>query len=223
MNLTLLDSEQPQFPPSEQALTEPNGLLAVGGNLEVETLVAAYRQGIFPWYSDGDPLLWWCPDPRTVLFPNQFYASKSLIKLYRQQRYQVTFNQAFPEVIKHCQTVPRKEDGTWIDQQMHAAYCSLHQAGHAHSVEVWDRETLVGGLYGVAVGGAFCGESMFSLVSNASKLAALSLVRELEGLCLIDCQIPNPHLSTLGAVDISRKEFLQLLEKYGNQRLKWPS
>ncbi|MDM3871946.1 leucyl/phenylalanyl-tRNA--protein transferase [Porticoccus sp. W117] len=222
--LTLLDSHQPVFPPPQSALTNPNGLLAVGGNLNPKTLLDAYRQGIFPWYSEGEPLLWWSPEPRAVIYPGDLHISKSLAKLYRQQRYEVSFNRDFAEVIGHCQNTPRVDGGgTWITDEMLNAYCELHRQGHAHSVEIWHKDRLVGGLYGIAVGSVFCGESMFSTVSNSSKLALLALCKQVGGLKLVDCQLPNPHLSSLGAVEIPRREFLAQLQKFGTEALSWPS
>lgn len=223
INLTLLDSNAPEFPNPENALTDPNGLLAIGGNLEPDTLVQAYRQGIFPWFCDGEPLLWWSPDPRAVIFPGQLHISRSLAKLHRQQRFHITVNQAFEQVLVGCSTAPRSDgDGTWITEQMRAAYCELHRQGHAHSVDVWAEDALVGGLYGVAVGEVFCGESMFSRVNNASKLALLSLLELMPGLQLVDCQVPNAHLQSLGATNIPRAEFLSLLQRYRDNTLCWP-
>ncbi|MGS2722171.1 leucyl/phenylalanyl-tRNA--protein transferase [Porticoccus sp. GXU_MW_L64] len=222
--LTLLDSHQPVFPSPQNALTNPNGLLAVGGNLQPQTLMTAYRQGVFPWYSEGEPLLWWSPEPRAVIYPGELHTSKTLAKLYRQQRYQITFNRDFAGVIGHCQNTPRNDGGgTWITDEMLSAYCQLHQQGHAHSVEVWSDGCLVGGLYGIAVGSVFCGESMFSAVSNASKLALLALCKQVPKLKLVDCQLPNPHLSSLGAVEIPRQQFLAQLQKYGTEVLSLPS
>ncbi|MCV6605076.1 MAG: leucyl/phenylalanyl-tRNA--protein transferase [Porticoccaceae bacterium] len=222
--LALLDSLNPEFPDPEDALIQPNGLLAVGGNLQANTLLSAYRQGIFPWYSEGEPLLWWSPAPRTVIYPGELHASKSLAKLYRQKRYRITFNKDFAGVIENCQHIPRSDGGgTWITDDMLQAYCQLHRSGNAHSVEVWSGERLVGGLYGVTVGAVFCGESMFSEVSNGSKLALVALCNDVAGLKLIDCQLPNPHLASLGAVEIPRQEFLAQLQQYGTETLNWPS
>ena len=151
--LALLDSLQPEFPDPKDALEHPNGLLAIGGNLQPETLIDAYSRGIFPWYSEGEPLLWWSPEPRAVIYPDSIYISKSLAKLYRQQRYRITFNRDFSDVIKRCQNSPRNDGGgTWITDEMLHSYCQLHKQGRAHSVEVWSGEHLVGGLYGVSVG-----------------------------------------------------------------------
>lgn len=213
-NLTLLHPQSPCFPAPETALATPNGLLALGGNLQPDTLIQAYRKGIFPWFSESEPLLWWSPDPRAVIFPDKLHISRRLSRLWRQQRYQITFNQAFDKVLEGC-SQPRGDDrGTWIIKEMQKAYLALHQRGHAHSVEIWQDDKVVGGLYGIAVGAVFCGESMFSDVSNASKLALVALARMSGGLKLIDCQIPNPHLTSLGAEKIPRTQFLRLLERY---------
>ncbi|WP_100657075.1 leucyl/phenylalanyl-tRNA--protein transferase [Alteromonas flava] len=210
------------FPPTELALQEPSGLLAFGGDLSVERLVQAYRKGIFPWFNIGEPILWWSPDPRAILSCDDFHCSKSLRKLIRQQRYQVTINKAFGEVIQHCASVPRMHsldtaelsNHTWITQDMQAAYRRLHQNGYAHSVEVWDAGKLVGGLYGVGIGASFAGESMFHLAPNTSKLALAALVSHLKahGISFIDCQIENPHLLSLGAESIPREQFLAMLK-----------
>ena len=219
--LALLDPETPRFPDPTAALATPNGLLAVGGNLLPDTLIQAYDKGIFPWFSAGEPLLWWSPDPRAVIFPEQLHVSRRLSRLWRQQRYRITCNRAFAEVVHGCSSARRGGDsGTWITEEMQAAYSELHKLGRAHSVEVWSNDALVGGLYGVAVGATFCGESMFSEVSNASKLALVALVRMSGGLKLIDCQIPNPHLARLGAVEVSRAQFLRLLERYRSLKME---
>ncbi len=201
----------------------PNGLLAAGGNLRPDTLIDAYNKGIFPWYSEGEPLLWWSPDPRAVIFPSSFHRSRSLSRLWRKGVYRITFNQAFHRVIQAC-SQPRGDSAeTWITADMQAAYLELHRLGHAHSVEVWSESTLVGGIYGVSVGAVFCGESMFSEVSNASKLALVGLTQMTRGLELIDCQLPNPHLFRLGAERIPRSRFLQLLEQYRGRQLAFPN
>ncbi|MBT0586573.1 leucyl/phenylalanyl-tRNA--protein transferase [Alteromonas oceanisediminis] len=209
------------FPSAEQSLAEPNGLIAFGGDLSMGRLVSAYQQGIFPWFNPGEPLLWWCPDPRAVLPLDSFHRSRSLLKLLRQQRYTFSINRAFERVILACATVPRVQPnsetgelaGTWITDQMTDAYIQLHHAGVAHSIEVWDQRELVGGLYGVAVGGVFCGESMFHRVPNASKLAFSALVSHMQSydLDFIDCQLENPHLRRLGCKTIARKDFLRAL------------
>ncbi|WP_188695202.1 leucyl/phenylalanyl-tRNA--protein transferase [Bowmanella pacifica] len=204
-----------QFPSPSMALRDPNGLLAFGGDLSAERLSLAYANGIFPWFSEGEPILWWSPDPRGILELDDFICSKSLAKLARSHRYRITLNTAFEAVIHHCASVPRDINGTWITQPMVQAYIKLHQGGHAHSVEVWEEEHLVGGLYGVAIGRVFCGESMFHLQSNTSKLAFLHLVHYLQDkqFHFIDCQLQNPHLASLGVKEVSRAHFLQRLQQ----------
>lgn len=199
------------FPPAH--LAEENGLLAVGGDLSSERLLLAYISGIFPWYSEGDPILWHSPDPRFVLFPKQLIISHSMQKLLKTERYKVTFNTSFDEVIQQCSKVKRKDQaGTWIVNEMIEAYRALHQKGYAVSVEVWNKEEeLVGGLYGVKIVRFFAGESMFSLESNTSKLALIETIRQLD-VAMIDCQVYTAHLESLGAVMISRKQYLALLE-----------
>lgn len=210
LRLPLLDPEHPVFPAPEQALDHPNGLLAAGGNLAVATLLDAYRNGIFPWFEAGQPLLWWSPDPRTVLYPGQIHVSRSMARLLRRGGYTITTDRVFADVIRGCAAPREGATGTWIVPEMIAAYQRLHAAGHAHSVECWMAGDLVGGLYGVAVGGVFCGESMFSRRANASKLALIHLARGLAaaGFALIDCQIDSPHLSSLGAIALPRASFL---------------
>ncbi len=206
------DPDSP-FPPVEHALRDPDGLLAIGGDLTPQRLLRAYRAGIFPWYSEGQPILWWSPDPRMVLLPGALHVSRSLCKTLRRQRFRLSMDQAFEEVITAC-AAPRRDDaGTWITDEMRIAYCRLHQRGHAHSVEAWQAGELVGGLYGVALGGVFFGESMFSRVSDASKVAFVHLVRQLErwGFGLVDCQVHTGHLARLGARPIPRTEFMQRL------------
>jgi len=200
------------FPPPEQATSD--GLLAIGGDLRVERLLLAYRQGIFPWYSDGDPILWWCPDPRMILVPSELHVSRSLARTIRRNRFRVTTDQAFEAVIDACaapQAPPR--ESTWILPEMRRAYIALHEAGYAHSIEVWRDDELVGGIYGVSLGACFFGESMFSGESDTSKVAMkrlvdLAITRDWP---LIDCQVPNDHLRSLGAREIPRAEFLQIL------------
>lgn len=206
------------FPAIDHALDEPNGLLAFGGDLSIERLELAYRHGIFPWFSDGEPILWWSPNPRGVMALDDFHCSKSLLKFARTTQLSVTLNHAFSSVIDACASMPRRDDGTWITPLMQDAYKNLHLCGLAHSVEVWDQTELVGGLYGVAVGGVFCGESMFSHVSNASKLAYFYLVEHLKsiGADFIDCQMQNAHLQRLGCREVSREEFLRMLAKSRN-------
>jgi leucyl/phenylalanyl-tRNA--protein transferase len=192
-------------------LAEEDGLLAVGGDLSPERLMLAYRNGIFPWYSAETPILWYSPHRRFVLFPGKIKISKSMRRVLRSGKFAVTRNRAFPEVIKACATSPRKDQpGTWITSEMQDAYIRLHRLGYAHSVAVWQGERLVGGLYGVETGRVFCGESMFSKVSNASKAALIWLTQNSD-FEIIDCQIESEHLSSLGAETISREEFLKYL------------
>ena len=214
--LTWLRRDSLDFPALERALREPNGLLAAGGDLSAERLIAAYRHGCFPWFSEGQPLLWWSPDPRTVLFPEEFHLSRSLAKLLRQQRYRVTFDQDFAAVIEGCAGPRDYADGTWITDSMRVAYLELHRRSLAHSVEVWDGEQLVGGLYGLAMGQLFFGESMFSRADNASKIGFATLVSKLRdwGFVLIDCQMPTRHLHSFGARPIARAEFARYLQQH---------
>lgn len=205
------------FPDLEHALTEPNGLLAVGGDLRPERLLFAYRNGIFPWYSDGEPILWWSPDPRAVLFPPEMKISRSLRKTLRREHLRVTYDECFSDVIRAC-AAPRVDrhtgghTGTWITEEMQDAYIRLHELGYAHSMECWEEGELVGGLYGVAIGKVFFGESMFSRVRDASKVALTSLCRR--DYALIDCQLPSEHLSRLGAIAIPRDDFRGLLSRF---------
>ncbi len=204
------------FPDVSCALREPDGLLAVGGDLSEARLLAAYRHGIFPWYSEEQPILWWSPDPRSVLFPRDLHISRSLRKTLRKDMFQVTLDHSFAEVITAC-SQPRKDGrGTWITDEMREAYLRLHSAGYAHSVECWQGSRLVGGLYGVALGKVFFGESMFSRTSDASKTAFVYLVRQLQrwGFGLIDCQVQSSHLDSLGAGLIPRSRFAGLLDHF---------
>ena len=204
---------EPVFPPA--ALAEPEGLLAIGGDLSPDRLLAAYRMGIFPWYEPGGPILWWSPDPRLVLFPGELQVSRRLRRTIRQGRFEVRHNTAFDQVIRACAETPRAhEDGTWITPEMQRAYIRLHELGCAHCTEAWRDGRLVGGVYGVQVGRCFCGESMFHHETDASKVAFVALVETLaaEGIELIDCQITSEHLIRFGAREISRSRFLQLLE-----------
>lgn len=214
--LTWLHRHDIWFPPLEQALREPNGLLAAGGDLRPERLIAAYRHGCFPWYQEGQPILWWSPDPRTVLFPAELHVSRSLRKRIRQGEFQVTFDQDFTAVTRGCAAPRTYADGTWITTPMQHAYLELHRMGIAHSVEVWKDEALVGGLYGLAMGRLFFGESMFSRTTDASKVGFVTLVERLadRGFEMIDCQMPTRHLASFGARPIPRSEFAQLLERY---------
>ncbi len=217
--LTWLKRDTLTFPPLTKAMREPNGLLAAGGDLSADRLVQAYRHGCFPWFSEGQPILWWSPDPRTVLFPEELHVSRSLAKLMRQQRYQVSFDRDFEAVIQACAAPRRDADGTWITDDMQIAYTELHARGHAHSVEVWDNGELVGGLYGLAMGQLFFGESMFSRADNASKFGFATLVKHLQawGFVLIDCQMATRHLESLGARSIPRQQFADYLRDHLDQ------
>ena len=203
------------FPPLGRALRSPSGLLAMGGDLSAERLVAAYRHGCFPWYSHGQPLMWWSPDPRTVLFPEELHVPRSLRKTLRQQHFRITYDSAFEQVIHACAQPRSSDSGTWITPAMQSAYTRLHQLGHAHSVEVWHGQQLVGGLYGIAMGRLFFGESMFARMNDASKAGFVTLVQDLQqaGFTLIDCQMPTEHLARFGARDIPRSEFQQYLQR----------
>jgi len=203
------------FPDVELALQEPDGLLAVGGKLSTEWILQAYRRGIFPWYGQGQPILWWAPDPRLVLFPENLRVSRSLKKTLKKGLFTVTLDKAFEAVIDACARPRPAQSGTWITPEMRSAYVDLHNAGHAHSVESWYDGTLVGGLYGIAVGHVFFGESMFTEMSDASKAAFVVLVRQLQrwGFTLIDCQVYTQHLASLGAATIPRKEFTAILDR----------
>jgi len=201
------------FPSVEQ--TAKNGLLAVGGDLSPERLLAAYREGIFPWYGDGEPILWWSPDPRFILFPNELRVSRSMRQFLKKGFVRITFDQAFREVIAACGRPRPGQNGTWITAEMREAYAVLHDQGFAHSVEVWRQKELVGGLYGISLGHAFFGESMFSAIPNASKAALITLVSHLQkrGFDLIDCQVETTHLAGLGARHIPRRDFCALLKQ----------
>jgi leucyl/phenylalanyl-tRNA--protein transferase len=208
------------FPPVEQA--SPEGLLAVGGDLRFERLLEAYRRGIFPWYSEEQPILWWSPDPRTVLYPEQLHISRSLKRSLRPGRFTVTLDTCFSTILEHC-AGPRPQypdGGTWITPAMMDAYRELHQKGYAHSVETWQEGRLVGGLYGVAIGGAFFAESMFTHVDDASKVALVCLVRRLRtwNFCLVDCQQSSPHVLRLGAENIPRRLYIEQLARAVGQR-----
>jgi leucyl/phenylalanyl-tRNA--protein transferase len=204
---------KPYFPDTSTVLTEPAGLLAAGGKLDVEWLLVAYRQGIFPWFSESEPILWWCPAPRTVLYPKRFYQSKSLQKLSRQHRYQITEDQDFEAVIEACAADREGQSGTWINSQMIDAYIEMHHAGFAHSIECRHQDELVGGLYGIALGKVFFGESMFSRAASASKLCLKHLVNS-GSYEMIDCQLPTGHLHSLGAIEINRDEFESALNRW---------
>lgn len=213
MRLYRLSPDSLRFPAPTSALHEPNGLLAFGGDLSAERLLTAYHLGIFPWYSPGDAILWWSPDPRAVLFPDEFHISRSLKRFFRKNPFRITLNQAFAQVIAAC--AERGMEGTWIGPEVEYAYCRLHKLGQAHSVEVWHGDELVGGVYGVAQGALFCGESMFSRRDNASKAALLTFCRFFgqQGGKMIDCQVLNSHTASLGAREIPRREYLSLLSQ----------
>ncbi|MFZ2161237.1 MAG: leucyl/phenylalanyl-tRNA--protein transferase [Sideroxyarcus sp.] len=202
------------FPSVTQALRSPNGLLAAGGDLDTARLLEAYRHGIFPWFSEGEPILWWSPDPRMVLFPNEFKVSHSLRKTLRNGRHEVRFDTDFEQVMRACAAPREGANGTWIHDEMIAAYCELHRLGYAHSVEIWMNGELVGGLYGVALGRMFYGESMFSRKTDASKIALAHLAAQLArwNFGMIDCQMNTSHLASLGAREIPRKEFIARLQ-----------
>ena len=211
-----LDPEQIWFPHPSRALDEPPGLLAAGGDLSPERLLKAYSMGIFPWYEDQQPILWWSPDPRAVLFPAEFRLRRSLRKILRNKPLTVSFDKNFAGVIQACAQPRSYSEETWITREMAAAYQLLHEAGHAHSLEVWDEDSLVGGLYGVALGKVFFGESMFSTQRDASKIALCALAHHLEqtGFELLDCQMRSAHLEFMGSRSIAREEFLNLLERH---------
>ena len=223
--ITLLHAVTP-FPPVEQALSQPNGLLAAGADLSPERLLEAYRRGIFPWFSPGDPILWWSPDPRMVLFPDEFKISKSLRKTLIKGQYEIRCDSAFEQVMRACSMPREGQNGTWIQEDMIAAYVRLHHMGFAHSIETWMDGELAGGLYGVSIGRMFYGESMFSLKTDASKIALACLTSQLKrwNFGMIDCQMNTPHLASLGAREIPRKEFLMRLQElihYPNLSSPW--
>lgn len=204
------------FPDVSLAMTEPDGLLAVGGDLSEPRLLAAYRRGIFPWYNEDQPILWWSPDPRAVLFPDKLIVSKSLRKTIRKQVFDVKFDTVFAQVMQECAAPRRSQNGTWISDEIRQAYYRLHKLGYAHSIECWQDGRLVGGLYGIALGQMFFGESMFSRVTDASKVAFAYLVRHLQarGFAVIDCQVSSAHLTSLGACNIERSKFVTYLNEY---------
>jgi len=215
-----LNDDNFAFPAVDCALSEPNGLLAVGGDLQPKRLINAYSQGIFPWFSENDPLMWWSPDPRAIIRLDDLRINRTLRKAFNKSPYTVTLNTAFEQVIAHCADAPFRRDGTWILPQMQAAYINLHQLGYAHSIEVWQacehdntrvKQTLVGGLYGIAINGFFSGESMFYTQANASKFALVALTNLLRSLEVefIDCQLLNPFLVDMGAIEISRQSFIK--------------
>ncbi len=205
-------SEDLIFP--DPSLAEEDGLLAAYGDLSPERLMLAYSNGIFPWFSDGEPILWWSPDPRFILYPNDIKISHSMKKLLKKNTYKISFDTCFRDVISNCAEV-RKESGTWITEGMIEAYCKLHVLGYAHSVETWYEDKLVGGLYGIIIGKCFFGESMFSTMDNASKIAMITLCKKLQekDFVIVDCQVYSKHLESLGAVNISREKFLEIVRK----------
>jgi len=204
------------FPPTEYALADPNGLLAVGGDLSAERLLQAYQRGIFPWYEEGEPILWWTPNPRAVLFPGELHISRSLRKFLNKCNWTLSLNRCFENVVSACAELTDQRSATWISSEIASAYLNLHRMGYAQSIEVFDGEDLVGGLYGVTLGRVFFGESMFSRRANASKVALHYLCSKVPfpQLALIDCQVPNPHLESLGMTLIPRLEFEQLLQAH---------
>jgi len=219
--ITVLASDTP-FPPLAKAMTSPNGLLAAGGDLSISRLLDAYRSGIFPWFNEDEPVLWWSPDPRMVLFPEELKISRSLQKAIRKNDYTIRTDTHFAKVM-HCCAAPRRDQhGTWIHPEMIAVYTELHRLGLAHSVETWINDELVGGLYGITLGKVFFGESMFSRTTNASKIAFVHLVRKLAEwkFALVDCQVRTEHLASLGAREISRTVFSQYLEQHVPETLQ---
>lgn len=219
MRLVQLSPNTVGFPSPETALRQPNGLLAIGGDLTATRLLSAYFSGVFPWFEPGEAILWWSPDPRAVLFPEERHISRSLRRFLRQTEYRYTLNHAFEQVIAAC--AEERSEGTWIGPLVKEGYLQLHKAGQAHSIEVWSGDELVGGMYGVAVGGLFCGESMFSRRLNASKCAIMTFCQYFtrNGGELIDCQVLNPHTASLGAREIPRRQFLQQLSRLSQQQL----
>jgi len=219
--LQWLDLESLEFPPLSSALSEPNGLLAIGGDLSAKRLVAAYSQAIFPWFNAGEPPLWWSPTPRAIIPINQLYINRTLKKVIRQKQFSVSINSSFKQVIQYCSDAPFRKEGTWINEEMILAYNKLHELGFAHSIEVWLGQKLVGGLYGVAINGYFSGESMFYTQSNASKIALVALGKLLanQNITFIDCQMINPFLASMGCIEIPRDEFLLLQKKAMDQRI----
>jgi leucyl/phenylalanyl-tRNA--protein transferase len=214
--ITWISSDDPPdaFPRIDNAFDIPDGLLAAGGDLSPERLLYAYSHGIFPWYNEGQPILWWSPDPRCVIRPDQLHISRRLRRVLKRSEFEIGFNAAFADVISHCAADRPGQDGTWITTEMDAAYRQLHAMGWAHSVEVWRAEQLVGGLYGIAIGDVFFGESMFSAETDASKAAMLALcsILSANGFVLLDCQVESPHLLSLGATLMPRREFAAVLE-----------
>jgi leucyl/phenylalanyl-tRNA--protein transferase len=208
------DAPVDSFPPAAQALEQPNGLLCAGGDLSAPRLLQAYRQGIFPWYGEDEPLLWWSPNPRTLISTESFHLSRSMQRFLKQHPYTLSIDRDFHAVIDACAAPRASSPETWITEEMREAYSALHYHGYAHSLEVWENEELVGGIYGVNVGAAFCGESMFSRRSNTSKLALWTLLQQLQRwqFSLFDCQLWNDHLASLGAFEVSREDYLNQLK-----------
>ncbi|PJE79276.1 Leucyl/phenylalanyl-tRNA--protein transferase [invertebrate metagenome] len=219
--LAFLDETHVCFPPVSNALVNPDGLLAIGGNLKKSTLLKAYTHGIFPWFNEGEAIQWWSPDPRMVLFPDKIEISRSLSKVLRKKQFTVSTDQAFPQVIHACSEPRKAVEGTWITHAMQEAYTQLFRSGFAHSVEIWQDGILAGGLYGVAIGRIFFGESMFSRKNNASKVALVWLCQQIQqrNFALIDCQVYSNHLHSMGASMISRHEFIHQLEIHCRQDL----
>jgi len=214
--LTQLRDDHPEtFPDPAQAVRDPNGLLAFGGDLSPQRLIAAYSQGIFPWYSQGDPLLWWSPDPRCTFATDGVHVSRRLARTLRHSEWTLSMDRAFTRVMRECAAPRAGEPGTWITEDMLAAYTRLHELGHAHSLEVWNGHALVGGIYGVAIGRAFSAESMFSRATDASKAALIALCRTLHGwgFPLLDAQVPNPHLQRMGAICLPRADYRRRLRE----------
>jgi leucyl/phenylalanyl-tRNA--protein transferase len=215
-------TENAPFPAVEQA--DEDGILAIGGDLSPARLLSAYRGGIFPWFSDDEPIIWWAPDPRFILKPDRLHISKNLQRVIRSKQFHTTRDHDFEAVITACRHIPRPDQpGTWITQEMQAAYIELHKAGHAHSIEVWQDSALVGGLYGVVAGGCFCGESMFATVSNASKIALVALADHLkqQGFLMIDSQVHNDHMERMGAELTPRHQFMQRLKQCLELDVHW--
>lgn len=210
--ITFIDPDSLVFPPLERALAEPNGLLAIGGDLSTDRLINAYTNGIFPWFGENEPIMWWSPTPRAIIPTNAIKVNRTLRKVLNRQPYKVTINKDFSQVITLCADAPFRQEGTWILPKMIHAYCNLHEKGYAHSVEVWQDDILVGGLYGVAINGFFSGESMFYSAPNASKIALVALGNFLKSvnILMIDCQLTNPFLEDMGAIDVSREQFTRL-------------
>jgi len=210
-SFVLTDADTP-FPQVELALTDPNGLIGIGGELTTKRLIDAYQQGIFPWYSEGEPVIWYSPNPRMVITPDKLHISKSLQKTLNRQDFEIKVDRNFTQVMSRCRSVVRKDqEGTWIDNEMIKAYSALHLSGLARSIEVFKGDELVGGLYGVSMGRVFFGESMFSLERDASKIAFVHLLKNMD-YDLVDCQVENPHLKSLGAFNIERSAFIKLLK-----------